>query len=124
MNLSRLILAATTLFAVSTPLTARADVYFDCTPIEVTERSNRVDVRCEDAVPVGVDILALDWISYVTFPKTDIAQMTRFMDLASKALIEGHYFRVFVPTDPSGNLNGCLESNCRTVSTPFTLKKS
>jgi hypothetical protein len=59
----------------------------------------------------------------VTFPKTDVAQMERFMDVAMRALIEGHYFRVFVPDSDAENLNGCLSENCRTVTTPFSLRQ-
>jgi hypothetical protein len=119
----RVLLGAAALITLSTPFAAHADTYFDCTPIEVIERSNRIGVSCQDAVPVGIDILALDWISFITFPKTDVAQMTRFMELATTALVEGKYFRVWVPTDDSGNLNGCESSNCRTVTTPFSIKQ-
>ena len=104
------------------PGSARADSYFDCEPVEVIERSNRIGVQCENPFPVGNDILNIDWIYFVTFPKTDQAQMERFIDFATKALIEGKYFRVLVPESSSGNISGCLEDDCRTVATPFSIK--
>jgi hypothetical protein len=123
MHLCALSGAAAVLTTALAPVAAHAEGYFDCTPIQVIERSNRIDVQCDSAYPVGIDILAIDWISFVTFPKTDVPQMERFIDFATKALIEGKYFRTFVPDDSSGNLNGCLADNCRTVTTPFSIKQ-
>jgi hypothetical protein len=117
------LLSVLALMTLCAPLSARAEGTFDCEPIEVIERSNRIGVECQDAFPVGIDILAIDWIKFVTFPKTDVAQMERFMDVAMRALIEGKYFRVFVPDSDAENLNGCLSENCRTVKTPFSIRQ-
>jgi hypothetical protein len=117
------LLSGPALLTLCAPLSARAGGLFDCEPIEVIERSNRIGVECQNSFPVGFDILAIDWIKFVTFPKTDVAQMERFMDVAMRALIEGKYFRVEVPDDDAGNLNGCLPENCRTVTTPFSIRE-
>ena len=104
------------------PVTSFADTNFDCEPIRVLERSNRVDVRCLYPFVGGNDILNIDWVYWLTFPKTDPAQMERFLAMATTALVEGKYFSVDVPTMPDGNISGCQDDDCRTVSTPFGLR--
>jgi hypothetical protein len=111
------------LMVVYVPLPARADNNVDCEPIAVYEYSNRIGVECLTSYPEGNDILALDWVKFVSFPKTDVAQMERFRDTAMRALIENLYFRVFLPSSSAGNVNGCLSDNCRTVSTPFSIRQ-
>lgn len=103
------------------PTMASANLDFDCEPIVIIERSNRVGVHCLHPYPGGIDALAIDWIYFITFPKTDQAQMRRFLDFATTAMIEGKYFSVDVPTTADDNINGCLPENCRTIGTPFAI---
>ena len=105
------------------PITSFAgSLNFDCEPVQIIERSNRVGVKCLNPYPGGIDALAIEWIYFVTFPKTDQAQMERFLNFATTAMVEDKYFKVDVPATGEDNINGCLEENCRTVTTPFAIE--
>ncbi len=105
------------LFVAATPGLALADVPFSCEPTQVIERSNRIGVTCSNSVVAGSDT-----ISFVSYAKTDVALMERFVRVAISALLSKKKLFVEVPEDGSGNLNGCQVSNCRTVTFPFAVR--
>ncbi len=114
MNIKRALMSfcAAAVFLALVPAVARADTWFECQASEVTEATNRVSVRCSNTLPLGVDT-----ISYVSLATTDIAKASRFVSLASAAVLSGHVFRALVPTSSATNTAGCLSTNCRTPST-------
>jgi hypothetical protein len=113
MNIKRALLTlCAAAFLALAPAVARADTWFECTPIQVTEASNRVDVLCSNSLP-----LSADTIIYVAIAKTDVAKASRFVSMATAAVLSGQIFRALVPTSSATNTAGCDPNNCRTPST-------
>lgn len=109
-------LAVVAALGLVTPVDAFADTPFECEPVQVIERSNRIGVQCSNSVVAGTDT-----VSFITYAKTDVALMERFFRTAMSALLGKKKLFVELPDDGTGNLNGCLTTNCRTVTFPFAI---
>ena len=96
---------------------AYANTVFYCAPKVVRERSNRIEVRCHNSVRVGSDT-----VEAITYAKTDVPRMERFIRIAVAAMLSKKKLRVELPTSTSGNLNGCY-GPCRTITYPFGLEE-
>lgn len=107
--LLKLILSAAALFAVSVPLSARADTYFNCDAIEVFEFSSRIHVRCANTVTLDGDV-----VRWIAIAKTDADKANRFSSFATAAILSGKSFRVLLPESSATNVSGCLVGDCRT----------
>lgn len=107
--LLKLILAAAAVFAVATPLSARADTYFYCEANEVFELSNRIHVRCSNTITLDGDT-----VRWIAIAKTDADKANRFSSFATAAILSGKSFRVLLPEASTTNVSGCLTSDCRT----------
>lgn len=91
------------------PLEARADGYFSCTPDNVIEFAGRVHVHCTNTWAAGADT-----ISYIAIDKTDTAKLARFVSFAQGAVLAKKTFYVYLLTSSATNVSGCQTSNCRT----------
>jgi hypothetical protein len=83
---------------------------FDCHPDEVNEvTSGRVFVHCSNSI-----VLSGATIRFISILTTDQSTASRFVSLATAALLSGKVFRVDVPASSATNVSGCGASNCRT----------
>jgi hypothetical protein len=88
-------------------------VDFECTPVELLEKTDFTHVECADGIGLGGTTI----IRYFAIRHTDLNKLKRFQDLAARALsCGGLVFRVSFPRSGAGNVGGCLEHDCREVS--------
>lgn len=100
-------LGDTALQAETAESTLAPAAWTSCTPIQAATFSNRVHVRCAEAV---------SGISFFAATTTDQAFAARVLSLVSTAQVAGKTLAIqYNPADTSGAAVGCLASDCRLI---------
>ena len=89
------------------PMASQA-AWFNCTPDEILEHSNRLAVHCTNTI-----VLSGNTVHYLAISKANGGVVGRFLTAALGAFMSGGVFSVDIPDTSAGNTPDCGAANCR-----------
>lgn len=99
----------------ATAQTAPAQAWLSCKPKQIIETlGQQLHVQCSNSITLQEPGSGpTRTISYIAISASDAAA-TRFLSMATSALLSDRPFVAFLSGDPANNVAGCLPQDCRT----------